>query len=57
MARLRVTVVAEYDADPESYGTSNPLHMAKIDQASWEQEPDYLVDMLIEQGTIKVEPA
>lgn len=33
MARLRaiITFEWEYDADPENYGTSDPVEMAKID--------------------------
>lgn len=60
MPRLRLTVVAEYDADPAHYGgTSDPAAMAKIDQESLASGAMHVMDILGADGreaTVKVEP-
>jgi len=37
--RLRVTIVVEYEPDPEHYGTDDPAAMAHIDQDNWNSDP------------------
>jgi dihydroxyacetone kinase DhaKLM complex PTS-EIIA-like component DhaM len=60
MPRLKLTITHEYDAEPSSYGTSDPVVMAAIDQR--QMEDDYLIALDAignAQGdvVIKVEPA
>lgn len=54
--KLRLTVVHEYEAVPEYYGTDDPKEMAKIDEVQWAdilnmaiQDPDSAI-------TAKIEP-
>jgi len=55
--RLKVTITFEFDADPESYGTENPVEMAKIDQEQFYENPDILSEMIItDEYMVKVEP-
>ena len=39
--KLVMTVVYEYDADPENYGTNDPVEMAKIDAPNWFSALDF----------------
>jgi hypothetical protein len=54
--KLRATIIVEYDAEPEYYGTADPTEMAALDQANWDDDP---ASLLMAGGTIaiSVEPA
>lgn len=39
LVRLRATITWEYDADPEDYGTDDPVEIARMDQ-----RPDCMVE-------------
>lgn len=61
--RLRVTITYEYDSSGESYGTNDPVEMAKIDENSWHEHPELCLSFLEEDVrdsvvpfTVKVEP-
>lgn len=46
--KLQFTLVVEYEADPDHYGTSDPMEMASIDQESYDSgmmSPDDFVDL------------
>lgn len=44
--RMRVTmrVQAEYDIIPGDYGTSDPREMARIDEANFKADPEFLLE-------------
>ncbi len=55
--KLRLTVTMEYEADPEYYGTDDPVKMAAIDQTNFFEYPRSLYEQLSEDGiNVKVEP-
>jgi hypothetical protein len=54
--RLRATVVLEYDAHPDNYGTDDPAKMAQIDASNFNDDRDFFWQLVDDDGTIKVEP-
>lgn len=52
MRKLRMTVVYEYDADPEFYESDDPKKMIKIDMENWS---DLLADAIrYDESDVKV---
>lgn len=58
MARIRATlfVSAEYEADPEDYGTDDPDQMAAIDLANLQDDVSPLLDAPNRVFDLCVEP-
>jgi len=57
MVKMRLTIVCEYVANPEHYGTEDPVEMAKIDMKNFSENPDLLSEMIItDEYTAIVEP-
>lgn len=54
MAKLQLTVVITYEANPEHYGETDPDKMAEIDQENFRNQPDCIVDMLCGKEDVKV---
>jgi hypothetical protein len=54
MAKLKLTVVITYDANPAHYGASDPDEMAKIDQENFRNQPDGIMDMLCSKEDVRV---
>lgn len=54
--KLRATVVMDYEAHPDNYGTSDPAEMAKIDRENWESDPSIFYEYLSDDFKITVEP-
>lgn len=44
--RLRMTVICEYDADPEDYDTGDPRLMAEIDYDNVTHDQGILLDVV-----------
>jgi hypothetical protein len=57
--KLRLTMVCEYEASPEHYGTHDPVEAAKIDQVQIADDPTAGLALLVEAIDIDVtvEPA
>jgi hypothetical protein len=57
--KLRLTMVCEYDVDPEHYGTHDPVEAARIDQVQIADDPTSGLALLVEaiDFDVKVEPA
>ena len=59
MSKLRLTIVVEYDADPEYYDTTDPAAMAEIDSSNWDEfglSMLWTVEDNWDDVVIKVEP-
>jgi hypothetical protein len=56
MARMKVTIVGYYDADPAHYGSNtSPAEMAAVDQKAFNEDPmDALAS--IDAISVEVEP-
>ena len=58
MATLRMTVTVDYPAKPGSYGTTDPVKMAQIDQEQLPDDPDVIAHLMELHGfTVAVTPA
>lgn len=53
MARLRATIMFEYEANPKDYQTYDPHEMAEIDQENLMKNP---LVILGKELTVEVEP-
>jgi hypothetical protein len=52
---IRVTVVFEYEVDPELYpGASSPGERVEIDRKNFTEDPKLLVDTLADKGAKSV---
>lgn len=49
--KLKITMSAVYEADPEWYGTSDPAEMAKIDMNN---PPEGLLETMLTSGNFKL---
>jgi hypothetical protein len=55
--RLRATLTVEYDADPDDYGTADPVEMAAIDAENYQRHPDILADFFVDDDIrVTVQP-
>lgn len=57
--RLRLTIVVDYEADPDHYETDDPVKMAEVDRENFIYDPPSLVDFLSGPGLVeelRVEP-
>jgi hypothetical protein len=53
-----MTIVHEYEADPEHYPSPDPKQMAKLDEGNMNSDLDVVLDMLCNSSsgfTLKVE--
>lgn len=59
MTKLRITIVAEYDANPKDYGSGDPEYMATIDKKSLDEQTMSIGEFLDGANTVdfKIEPA
>lgn len=55
MAKLRLTIITEYEANPDHYGTDDPVQMAAMDEANLIDDPVSALDMVDETAKITVE--
>ena len=59
MVTMRVTITAEFQADPEWYPDSTtPDEMARVDQEGYADDPGAVIGLLcnVETFSVKVEP-
>jgi hypothetical protein len=55
MTTLKVTVTFSYEADPDNYGTQDPIEMAEIDRGNFASDPMHLLGCLEDNYTVTVE--
>ena len=48
--KLRLRIIAEYDANPEHYGTDDPVKMAEIDISNLSNNPEDIASFLERNG-------
>jgi hypothetical protein len=54
MAKLRITYIGEYEAEPSDYLTDDPEEMAKIDQKSLDEGDTSLHDFMDFADTVEI---
>jgi hypothetical protein len=46
MAKMRITIIGEYEADPKHYDTADPLEMSAMDAEAFRHDPFAAVDAM-----------